>query len=170
MGAGVNLYATLATSQSGLTGGTINGLAPNTMQIFGANAGSGTFNSYLDFNVSLYASSSTPAAFSFTNPTSTGTLVGTMEMKLTAWDVLWSSTLPPPAGSSVCYPGSVNCHGVYVVTPIYAANDDLIDPGFYPAAFTEAPEPSTFALFGAGLALFGYSRRKTAVRSKLSAA
>ena len=157
-GVGINLYATLATNQSGLTGGTMNGLAPNTMQINGVTSGSGTFNSYLDFNVDFYSST----ALDFSNPTGTGTLVGTSEVMLTALNVAWSSTVTPAGGSSICPPNYIGCHGVI---PVLTGN------GFNPTPFYEtAPEPSIFALFGAGLALFGYSRRKTAIRSKLNAA
>ena len=175
-GAGINLYATLAGPQPTLTGGTMNGLAPNTMQIQGVTSGVQTFSSYLDFNVSFYESTSTPAAFNFTTPTNTGTLVGTSEIMLTAMNVAWTS-IQPIQSFVPCPPDLIGCHSVGVadgvVTPIYDINGNLINTDFYPTlgGFIEtAPEPSTFALFGAGLALFGYSRRKTAIRSKQSAA
>ena len=158
-GSGVGyLYVTLDSNKT-VTGGTdpTTGLARNTMQIFSATSGvGGTFNSYLDFNVDFSASLGGP-------------ILGTaQEMKLTTLGALWS---PTPA------PGSLVIDGVNKVVPLPVG-----DVNFYPCVdpatslavtcvhdasgaghhtVKPAPEPSTFALFGAGLALFGYSRRKT---------
>ena len=165
-------YATLDPSKVSFGSMTINGAND-----IGAKTFSSTLTLYLDFSVCTSVSAN-----------SCGATVFREEISLTSSDIwnIWSRG-PNPLYSTGPLTGvdyllnGINTAADFWPNVIYHKGTALVNAptdtsyttpiaGPLPVIHDSVPEPSSFALFGAGLALFGYSRRKTAIRAKLIAA
>ena len=157
-----------------------NMVSGGSMMITGANGSSGTFSSnltlYLDFSVCTSTSANSCGSTVFFEKvwlTQNGTwgrvpdplypLPYSNASTLTGVDYLLNGT----DTTNDFWPSYILESGYAIAYSDHGFSNQI--SGQLPVLHTTIPEPSTFVLFSAGLALFGYSRRKT-IRSKLSAA